>query len=218
MYLCATARGYARLKFRQGGGKQCRLCLGVKSWMPGVVGNLSQTTVAAAPSRCRFSCRYHVSARIRPGWGGQRQPSPPHPQLGTFSAQSSRKRVKNAKREHDAAGAAAQDLGSSRSKLSLRQPPEKIWETPPPPAFLPPRKATCIPYMSRFSVGRVHAPQKPSFCLHDFTSDFTFQTQLSGGPNFYPRLQNPRASPPPLPSKPLPCGMSGQIWEQGPCL
>ena len=138
MHLCATARGYARLKFRQGGGKQSRLCLGVKSWMPGVVGNLSQTTVAAAPSRCRFSCRYHGFARVRPSWGGQRQPSSPRPQLGTFSAQFSRKRVENAKREQDAAGAAAQDLGSSRRKFSLSQPPPKIWEIPPPPCFAEP--------------------------------------------------------------------------------
>ena len=132
MHLCATARGYARLKFRQGGGKQCRLCLGVKSWMPGVVGNLSQTTVEAAHSRCRFSCVHHVSARIRPGWGGQRQPSPPRPQLGTFSAQSHRKREENAKREQDAGGSAAQNSGPYRRKFSLSQRAQNTRKDPAP--------------------------------------------------------------------------------------
>ena len=44
------------------------------------------------------------------------QSSPPRPQLGTFSAQTYRKRVENAKREEDDGGAAA-------------QPPCQIWDS-----------------------------------------------------------------------------------------
>ena len=94
---------YARLKFCQREGQLCKFCLGVKSWMPRVVGNSSQTTVGAALSCCICSNGYHLFARTRPGWMEQGQSSPPRPLQGTLSAYFSRERAENAKREQDAA-------------------------------------------------------------------------------------------------------------------